>query len=346
MLNNILVIDHDRVMQRTLTSLLQSEGGFLNVLCAIDGNQAMAMMRKMPIQLVITAIRIPEIDGFELVARLARDYPATRVIVMTSDTTPLLRARIKQFPSAVYLDQNKDLSMLTKRVFTELQIDYGGRVRGINLTSFLQMLALEARTCTLRISGKDQYGFLWMAGGELINARFGELYGREAALVILAWKNIFIDIDYTPRQVARLIDEPLMMLMLESGQRDDELRSESVNHRHHERYELLVALDFDIQQMTRHCSLRDISLGGAYVETDHDVDIGQVITLSLNSPLLRTSCSIDATVVRKDRGGIGVCFNITGPRQSRMIETLIDASLPPPRLINSSDATALAPVVT
>jgi len=329
MMNNILVVDNDQVMLRTLTSLLQSQGGFLNVLTAESGGQALGIMRKMPIRIVITAIRVPELDGFELVARLAREYPATRVIVMISEATPLLRARIKQFPSAVYLDHSQDLSMLTHRVFTELQIDYGGRVRGINLSSFLQMMSLENRTCTLKVTSKDQAGYLWLEQGELIAARSSQTSGKEAALQILAWRNVFIDIDYTPRRIKHEIAMPLMMLLLESGQMDDELRSETANRREHDRYELLVALDFDIQDMTRHCSLRDISLSGAYIETDHEVAIGQTITLSLSSPALKTGCTIEAKVVRKDKTGIGIRFQQTGAHQRRMIQAMIDASIAP-----------------
>jgi len=347
MMNNVLVVDNDQAMLHSLTSLLQSQGGFLNVLSATHGSQALTILRKMPIRIVITAIRVPEVDGFELVTRLAREYPATKVIVMTSEAIPLLRARIKQFPSAVYLDQTHDLSMLNKRVFTELQIDYGGQVRGINLSSFLQMMALETRSCTLKISSKDQVGFLWLEQGELIAAKNAETCGKEAALQILAWKNVFIDIDYAPRRVKREIFMPMMMLILESGQLDDEQRSESTNHRQYERYELLVALDFDIEQMTRHCSLRDISLSGAYIETDHNIGIGESITLSLSSPVLKSSCSIDATVVRKDRNGIGINFKLSTPQQGKMIQAMIDGSLAlPPSLDNHADPLEGAPAIS
>lgn len=326
MMNNVLVVDNDQTTLRTLTSLLQSQGGFITVLTARDGNQALVMLRRVPVRVVITAIRVPEVDGFELVARLAREYPATKVIVMTSDARPLLRARIKQFPSAVYLDSTHDLSMLTKRVFTELQIDYGGQVRGINLSSFLQMMSLESRTCTLKVTGKDQTGYLWLRHGELIAARSAAARGKEAALFIISWKNVFIDIDYTPREIPREIAMPLMMLILESGQMDDELRSISKNKRGHERYDLLVALDFDIRNMTRHCSLRDISLVGAYIETDHRVETGEKLTLTLSSPVLKTSCSIEATVVRTDNRGIGIRFHPSDPQQSRVIQAMIENS--------------------
>ncbi len=192
------------------------------------------------------------------------------------------------------------------------------------------MMALETRSCTLKVSSKDQFGFLWLEQGELIAARNAENSGKDAALQILAWKNVFIDIDFAPRRVKREISMPLMMLILESGQIDDEIRSESTNHRQHERYELLLALDFDlIEQMTRHCSLRDISLSGAYIETDHKTSVGESIVLTLSSPILKSNCSIEAIVVRKDKHGIGICFQLKDPHQSQMIQTLINGSMHP-----------------
>jgi CheY-like chemotaxis protein len=329
MMNNVLVVDSDQTMLSSLISLLQSQGGFLNVFSAMNAGQALYIMRKRRVKIVITALQIAEIDRFELVAQLVKEYPATKIIVMATENTPLLRARIEQYPSAIYLDQTHDLSMLSKRVFTELQIDYGGQVRGINLTSFLQMMAMDAVSCTLKVTCKDQYGFLWLDQGELIAAKLPQESGKSAAMKILAWKNVYIDIDYTPRRIKQEISEPLMMLMLESGQMDDEFRNENGDKRKYARHELMVALDFDIKNMKRQCSLWDISRGGAYIKTDHDISIGECITLSLSSPVLKNTCTLDAKVVRKDRSGIGVKFLPISQQQQEMIKVMINSSVDP-----------------
>lgn len=327
MINDILIVDSDQAMLKTLTGLLRGQGGFLNVHAATDGKQALMVLQKIPIRIVITAIRVSDIDGLALVARISKEYPSVKIIVMTSNARPLLRAKIRKFPSTVYLDQAHDISMLTNRVFTELQIDYGGRVRGINLSSFLQMMELESRTCTLKVTSKDKTGYLWLENGQPIAAKSKTAKGKEAALKIIAWKNVFIDIDYTPQKVEREISLPLMMLILESGQMDDEKRSSSKNSRRHDRYELLVALDYNIDNIRRHCSLRDISLGGAYIETDQAMEMGDSITLTLTSPALKSTCTIDAEVVRKDDQGVGVLFHLRSIQQKHMIQTMIRGSI-------------------
>lgn len=327
MMKNVLVVDSDQSMLQTLSGILKSQGGFLNVFTATNTRQAIELLQETRIDIVITAIHLPKVDGFRLVAKFTKDYPSIKVIIMTKDAHPLLRASIKRFSSAVHLDQSHDISMLTKRVFTELQIDYGGRVRGINLSSFLQMMELESCTCTLRVTSKDQVGFLWLKDGELIAAKSQTAEGKKAALDIVAWKNVFIDIDYAPHEVEQQISMPLMMLIIESGQRDDEIRSNTRNCRDHERYDLLVALDYDIKNMTRQCSLRDISLSGAYIETDQEIELGQTVTLILTSPTIKSSCSIEASVVRKDGKGAGIRFQINSSEQQQMIKVMIDSSI-------------------
>jgi CheY-like chemotaxis protein len=326
-MKNVLVVDGDQTMLRTLTGLLKSQGGFINVFAATNTRHAVELLQETPIDIVITAIRLPTVDGFSLVAKLTKDYPSIKVIIMTEDAHPLLRASIKRIPSAVHLDQSHDISMLTKRVFTELQIDYGGGVRGINLSSFLQMMELESCTCTLRVTSKNLIGSLWLKNGELVAAKSQTAEGEEAALDILIWNNIFIDIDYTPREVERQISMPLMMLLMKSSQLDDEIRSGAMNNRVHERYELLIAIDYDIQKMTRQCFLRDISLGGAYVETDQEMELGQTIKLILTSPELKTSCSIEASVTRKDGKGAGCRFLFSSPEQQQVIRAMINSSI-------------------
>ena len=326
-MKNVLVVDSDQAMLETLTGLLRSQGEFFNVLAASNTRQAIELLQETPIDIVISAIRLPKVDGFRLVAKLTKNYPSIKVIIMTKDAHPLLRASLKRFPSAVHLDQSHDISMLTKRVFTELQIDYGGRVRGINLSSFLQMMELESCTCTLRVTAKELTGSLWLKNGELIAAKSQTAEGKEAALDILAWQNVFIDIDYAPREVEQQISIPLMMLILESSQRDDEIRSSTSNSRAHERYDLLVAIDYDARKMTRQCSVRDISFGGAYIETNQELELEQIITLVLTSPELKCSCSVEASVVRKDGRGAGVRFQISSSEQQQVIRAMINSSI-------------------
>jgi DNA-binding NarL/FixJ family response regulator len=325
-MKNILIVDHDPIILQAFAGLLKSQGGFLNVLSARNGKAALEIIAQEPIHIVITGLYMPEIDGFELVAILAKQYPDIRVIVMTNNSSPMLRAKIKQMPTAVHFDQTLDISLLTKRIFTELHIDYGGQVRGLSLPSFLQMVKLEERSCTLQVSTKGKTGCLSIINGELVAAEVGPLRGESAALQILAWENVVIDIDYSFKEDMREIDKSLMALLFESGRLSDEKRSGRPNLRKHDRFECLVAVDYNISDWTYQCFLRDISLGGAYIETEQPIKVGQEIILTLTSPELERRCAIIGQVVRRDKKGIGVEFERVSSRQKEVIQALAKGS--------------------
>lgn len=320
-MKNVLIVDNDPIMLQTLTGLLKGQGGMFTILSAKNGRQALEIVAEQPVDIVITGLRMPEIDGFELLTRMAEHHPAIRVIVMTNNASPMFRAKIKQMNTAVHFDQAVDLNLLTKRIFTELQIDYGGQVRGINLSSFLQMIELEEHTCTLQISAKNKTGFLYLSHGRLIDAQYDQLSGKAAAYQILTWENVVIDLDYSSFDRRPQITTPLMGLLMESGRLLDEKKSRQTNKRQHDRYDCLVAVDYDISDWTYQCFLRDISLGGAYIETEQAIAVGQKIILTLSVPEMR-NCAINGQVVRRDKKGIGIRFDALSLQQKQVIALL------------------------
>jgi DNA-binding NtrC family response regulator len=76
----VLVVDDDAGVRYTLREILSSEG--LAVDEAADGAEALAKLEGHP--LVVTDLRMPGMDGMELLRRLAARSPAPRVVVITA----------------------------------------------------------------------------------------------------------------------------------------------------------------------------------------------------------------------------------------------------------------------
>lgn len=320
-MKTVLIVDSDPILLKAMEALLKTPTGQIDVLTIDSSHQALIVVEHLPIDMVITGLNIAELDGFELMTRLSFTHPSIRVIVMTDNASPIFRAKIRQSPRAIHFDKDFDINLLTNRIFTELQIEYGGHIRGINLSSFLQMIELEERTCTLQITAKNKIGFLYIRQGCLIDAKYEQLTGNAAALKILTWENVSINLDYAPVDRDEKITTHLMGLLLESGQKIDENKSHGINQRRHTRFNCLVAVDYDVNEWTYQCFLRDISLGGAYVETNQRIGIGQEIALSLSAPG-QPQCVFKGEVVRRDKFGIGIRFGELGPTQIDIIAML------------------------
>ncbi len=78
----VLVVDDDAGVRYTLREILESEG--LSVDEAADGAEALARFEAHPAPLVVTDLRMPGMDGMELLRRLAARTPAPHVVVITA----------------------------------------------------------------------------------------------------------------------------------------------------------------------------------------------------------------------------------------------------------------------
>ncbi len=82
MTTRVLVVDDDAGVRYTLREILSSEG--LEVDEAPDGAAALQRFEASPAPLVITDLRMPRMDGMELMRRLLARAPAPRVVMITA----------------------------------------------------------------------------------------------------------------------------------------------------------------------------------------------------------------------------------------------------------------------
>ena len=324
-MRNVVVVDSDVMTLHTVVGLLRGYGGFLKIIPAASTKSALETLAKRTVDLVIGGMHMSEADTIDLLLRVSQGDPQVRMIAITNNASSRFRELIKQMPSVVHFDQPLDISLLPKRIFTELQIDYGGQLRGISLSAFLQVMELEGRSCTLQISAKGKTGIVHLDRGKPVAAKMGLLTGKAAVLHILTWQNVLIDIDYVPVEVPPEAFPNLMNLLLESGRMVDEKKSQGPNLRRHARYDCLVGVDYDISNWVYQCSMRDISEGGAYIETEQTVNVGQRLIITLSSPALERTCAIGGTVVRRDPAGIGVRFDDLTLQQNQIVRSLMES---------------------
>ena len=85
MAEKILVVDDELNMRLVLKALLNKEG--YDVATASDGVEALKILKGGGVQVVVTDLRMPKLDGVGLLERVIRDYPSTPVIIITAHGT-------------------------------------------------------------------------------------------------------------------------------------------------------------------------------------------------------------------------------------------------------------------
>lgn len=81
MFDRILIVDDDPLVLETLSEVLDREG--FHVSRASGGRKALEILAADPHALLLTDIRMPEIDGMELLREVRRLHPGTDVLLMT-----------------------------------------------------------------------------------------------------------------------------------------------------------------------------------------------------------------------------------------------------------------------
>jgi predicted regulator of Ras-like GTPase activity (Roadblock/LC7/MglB family) len=97
-----------------------------------------------------------------------------------------------------------------------------GRVENLTLASFLQLLEMERKTCSLAVSSLGHHGLLYLRDGHLVGAEMAGLKGQPAALEIVTWENADIEIsDHVPPFEPE-IEATLRFLLMEGMRLKDE----------------------------------------------------------------------------------------------------------------------------
>ena len=80
--HSILLVEDDVIVRQTLQEILVDEG--LNVFVAADGREGLAALEQAIPDLIISDIRMPYVDGYELLAAVRKRSPLCPVIFITA----------------------------------------------------------------------------------------------------------------------------------------------------------------------------------------------------------------------------------------------------------------------
>jgi len=80
----VLIVDDETPFILSLTTGLKRYSSEYNILTAENGKIAVEILESTPLDLVVTDLRMPEMDGFELLAYMSTNFPSIPVIVMSA----------------------------------------------------------------------------------------------------------------------------------------------------------------------------------------------------------------------------------------------------------------------
>ncbi len=227
--NKVLLVDDDPGLLETYRELLARLPSGPEIHTASSGARALARLDSEPFRLLICDLKMPKMDGLQVLTIVRRKFPQMRTVALTAVTDEQFRSRI--YALGVDLFWHKPGNEQEIRLFLEClesflgaEADHPG-FRGVQSKSLMDIVQLECisqSSSVLRITNGDQTGRIWIQEGEVIDADAGELQGEMAFRKILSWRTGAFEMLPAEPAHPRAIRQSYNGLLLEAAQALDE----------------------------------------------------------------------------------------------------------------------------
>jgi len=189
-LKKILIVDDEETLTWSMAKSLSKDKDKYEVMIANNGREALNILRNNDIELVILDIRLPDINGLDLLVRIKKDQPKTKVIIMTAYGSSDVQREANRRGSLFYIEKPFEISDIRKIIIDLISKKRGfrGRVVGLQLTDVIQMNCMSRLTAALTVTRDGEKGVIYLNEGEIIHAECGDKKGTDAFYKILSWQ--------------------------------------------------------------------------------------------------------------------------------------------------------------
>jgi CheY-like chemotaxis protein len=228
----ILLLDDDEQMLELYQELLRQLPSHPEVQVSNSGARAIALLESEPFSLLITDLRMPKMDGLQVLAIVRRKFPHLRIIVLTGVLDEEYRSRAYALGVDMFWQKPANAGELQlfrdcveSLLGRETQNESGFRgMQSKSLVDLIQLECLSQSSGVLHISQGGVSGRIWVQNGEIMDAAAASFTGEEAFREILSWKSGHFEIQPPEPDHPRAIHHSAQGLLLDSAQALDESR--------------------------------------------------------------------------------------------------------------------------
>lgn len=215
-MQRVLVVDDEESFLTSIAEGLSGGQAPYEVLTATDGGKAIERLVRDDFSVVLTDLKMPNVDGFALLGWLAANRPALPVIVMTAFGTPAIEESVVTGGALHFIDKPFDVAAAREAIAHILH--ERARTATIALVDLLRLVLHERRSGILSVSFDTESGAIAFHEGTVVGAQLGTQYGKQAAAALCARPIASFSIELrepsTPASLRRDLggpDEPLRL---------------------------------------------------------------------------------------------------------------------------------------
>ncbi len=227
---HVLFLDDDRDFLDTLESLIPA--ALRQHWCihrTDDPAYALVLLRAQPVDLVVTDLSMPVLDGLQFLQLLHQVCPFPRKVVLTSIPDPDFRQACLSRGAALYLVKPASavafistFNLLQELMEWPAEPGFSGTLRRVQLPDVVQLECMTQASSILVIGSRTTRGCIYIDEGQVIHAETEGRQGGDAFMELVNLDSGEFDVRPFEEPNARTIHESCHSLLLGAAQHRDE----------------------------------------------------------------------------------------------------------------------------
>ncbi len=223
----VLVVDDEEDLTWSIARNLARDKDRYDLIAVNSSREALDVLSQLPVDLVVSDVRMPEISGLDLLLKIKENYPLTKVIIMTAYGSSEVQDEASKRGCFKYIEKPFEMNKLRELIISGIEQKKGfeGRISDFQLSDLIQMNCLGRLTNAIFVNKDDQKGAIFFEDGNIVHSSVDEMEGENAFYEILTWQGGSFSVEKSRKAKMVTIHKGWQTLLLEGMRRADEIRT-------------------------------------------------------------------------------------------------------------------------
>lgn len=247
----VLIVDDEEDLTWTLNKKFSKDSNKFELFIASNGREALEILSQIPIDVVVTDIRMPEVNGLDLLIEIKKNYRTIKVIIMTAYGSPEIRSQAVKNGCLFYVEKPFEINELRSLILEAIEDKKGfaGTVSDFQLSDIVQLNCLGHLTSALYIRHDSEEGIIYFKDGNIVHTEIGGLEGENAFYHIISWKGGEFSVKRSTNPPKETIFKSWQNLLLEGLKRADEASDLVENQRENEKQHRTIMMKNELSKL-------------------------------------------------------------------------------------------------
>ncbi|KAA3652710.1 MAG: response regulator, partial [Calditrichaeota bacterium] len=189
----VVIVDDEEDLTWSISRYLSRHESCLDVVTFNSSVTALDYLLDNKVNLIVSDLRMPKINGFELLESIRKKWPNIHSIIMTAYGADILEDGKGTIDNFLFIEKPFELQTLRRYIIDLVSPDEKEMQEAFARTKIKEMVetnCLSHKTAMMLIENGLHNGRIYVQKGQRIHAECGDLEGENALQNILDWDQV------------------------------------------------------------------------------------------------------------------------------------------------------------